>query len=187
MYTRFILFGFVTSNGPSDPKSSCKSPAQCPPPPHSLVPSTQEVAMVRERDVPDGRLTSSNGSVWPPSHDWHIIPAESLHSSAPMARFFLGDFFSQCRTFSYLRYSSNVPSRIIFFSRLFDTEDFSGTLRPVGRLTYCDSIAFPQSFPQSLCFLNVSYSPFALSRPQLFSSSPCIVGVVPIFWLVGTW
>ena len=115
MYTRFILFGFVTSNGPSDPKSSCKSPAQCPPPPHSLVPSTQEVAMVRERDVPDGRLTSSNGSVWPPSHDWHSIPAESLHPSAPRARFFLGGFFSQCRTFSYLRYSSNVPSRTIFF------------------------------------------------------------------------
>lgn len=107
MYTRFILFGFVTSNGPSDPKSSCKSLAQCPPPPpHSLVQFTQEVAMVRERDVPDGRLTSSNGSVWLPSHDWHSIPTESLHPSV----------FSQRRTFRYLRYSSNVPSRTIFFS-----------------------------------------------------------------------
>ena len=93
MYTQFILFGFVTSNGPPDPKSSCKSPAQCPPPPHSLVPSTQEVAMVRERDVPDGRLTSSNGSVWPPSHDWHSIPAESLHPRLPWLVFFAVVFF----------------------------------------------------------------------------------------------
>ena len=145
MYTRFILFGFVTSNGPSDPKSSCKSPVQCPPPPpHSLVPSTQEVAMVWERHVPDGRLTSSNGSVWPPSHDWHSIPTESLHPSAPMARFFLGGFFSM----SHIQLSPVLFKRPLshhFFFRLFDTEDFSGTLRPVGRLTYCDSVTFPRS------------------------------------------
>ena len=97
MYTQFILFGFVTSNGLSALKSSCKSPAQCPPPPHSLVPSTREVAMVRERDVPDGRLTSSNGSIWPPSHDQHSVPAESLHPSAPMARFFSVVFLSMSR------------------------------------------------------------------------------------------
>ena len=102
MYTQFILFGFVTSNGPSDLKSSYKLPAQCPPPPHSLIPFTRGVAMVRERDVPDGRLTSSNGSVWPPSHDRHSIPAESLHPSAPIARFFLV-VFSRCRAFSHLR------------------------------------------------------------------------------------
>ena len=146
MYTRFILFGFVTSNGPCDPKSSCKSLAQCPPPPppHSLVQFTQEVAMVRERDVPDGRLTSSNGSVWLPSHDWHSIPAESLHPSARMARFFLGGFFST----SHIQISPvlfKCPLSHHFFFRLFDTEDFSSTLRPVGRLTYCDSVAFPRS------------------------------------------
>lgn len=166
MYTRFILFGCVTSNCPSDLKSSCELPAQCPPPP--LVPSTQEVAMVRERDVPDGRLTSSNGSVWPPSHYWHSVTADSL--STPWLPW-LG-FFHQCFVdVAHSAISGTLqmsPLAPFFLSRLFDTEDFSGTLQPVGRLTYCDSVAFPWS----LCFLNVSYSPSALSQ-AIFSRYRC--------------
>ena len=178
MYTRFILFGFVTSNGPSDPKSSCKSLAQCPPPPpHSLVQFTQEVAMVRERDVPDGRLTSSNGSVWLPSHDWHSIPTESLHPSV----------FSQRRTFRYLRYSSNVPSRTIFFFRLFDTEDFSSTLRPVGRLTYCDSVAFHSCFrPHPV--LSVLFQFFGLLvRGRETSTARYTLGPKHVIYEKGSW
>ena len=71
--------------------------------------------------MPDGCLTSSNGSVWPPSHDQHSVHAESLHPLAPMARFF-SVVFSQCRTFSHLQYSSNVPSRTIFSFQAFLTQ-----------------------------------------------------------------
>ena len=75
--------------------------------------------MVRERDVPDGRQTSSNGSVWPPSHDWHSIAAESLHPSAPMARFFLGGFFSSMSHIQLSPVLFKCPLSHHFFSQAF--------------------------------------------------------------------
>ena len=72
----------------------------------------------------------------------------------------------------------------------FLTQNFSSTLWPVGRLTYCDSVAFPRSLCVSWTFrilpppwVGLSFPDIAVgwwpscppSRPQLFSSSPCIV------------
>lgn len=100
--------------------------------------------MVRERDVPDGRLTSSNGSVWPPSHD-RIASTLSL-CTPPLPWLVFSQWFFLNVAYSAISGTLQTsPLAPFFLFRLFDTEDFSGTLRPVGRLTYFDSIALPRS------------------------------------------